>query len=198
MATQVNGMPSKATFERAASGASVPSWATVETFIKVTVTKEEEFVDSRGLALEHGRDLWIRARRATRAPYYVHKAPDPELVSTVADFSRALRNQHVWAGYPTPGEMERMSGPGELPSTTTRRIIEGSGLPVDPQQAVAFLKACYVNSVGDLASWLAAAARAFTQHNVREVSAWMRAHELLRSLASQEQDRKLNLLGIAG
>lgn len=197
MARRTNGMPSKATLERAASGASVPSWETVETFIKVTVTKEEEFTNSLGIALEQGRELWIRARRATRAPYYVHKAPDPNLISTVADFSRALRNQHVWAGYPTPGEMTRTAGPGELPSTTTRRIIEGTGLPVDPQQAIAFLKACYVTSAGDLAPWLAAAVRAFADNNARDVGAWARAHHLLQTRAGREEDHSPTQLRVA-
>ncbi|MFF4442403.1 hypothetical protein [Streptomyces sp. NPDC001621] len=174
-------MPSKATLERAASGTCVPSWETVETFIKVTVTKEEEFTATLGLAVDRGRKLWICARRRTRAPYYIHKAPNPDLVSSVADLSRALRHQHIWAGYPTPGEMDRMSGPGELPSSTTRRIIEGDTLPVDPQQALAFLKACYVRDPNDLEPWLAAASRALRRDGAsqRDLNRWARAHQKL-------------------
>lgn len=44
-------------------------WETVEAFIKVTVTKEEEFAGALGVARGRGEELWIRARRATRAPY---------------------------------------------------------------------------------------------------------------------------------
>ncbi|MFE2718885.1 hypothetical protein ACFXKI_45015 [Streptomyces mirabilis] len=175
MAKLMGGTPSKATFERAASGASVPSWETVETFIKVTVTMEEEFAGGLAAALARGLELWIRARRATRAPYYVHKAPDPELISSVADFSQALRDQHVWAGYPTPGEMQRTSSFGTLPSSTARRIIKGSILPVDAEQAVAFLKACYVLEPVDLAPWIAAAIRALRHRGEarkKDVTGW--------------------------
>ncbi|WP_331743486.1 hypothetical protein OH809_44485 (plasmid) [Streptomyces sp. NBC_00873] len=191
MSDLMNGSPSKATFERAASGASVPLWDTVEAFVEVTVTKEEELASSISLALARGQELWIRARRATRAPYYVHKAPDPSLISSTADLSRALRHQHVWAGCPTPGEMERMSGPGELPSSTTRRIIEGSTLPVDPTQAIAFLKACYVLAPVDLEPWLAATVQVFEKKSTtRYPGRWTSAHsKLLKEIqaASDEQ-----------
>ncbi|MGW7386732.1 hypothetical protein [Streptomyces sp. NPDC054794] len=52
-----------------------------------------------------------------------------------------------------------MSGPGELPPSTTRRIVKGDTLPVDPKQALAVLKACYVRNPDDLELWLAAAVR---------------------------------------
>ncbi|MCM8554259.1 hypothetical protein [Streptomyces sp. STCH 565 A] len=155
MSDRANGLPSKATFERAASGACVPSWNTVETFVGATMSPEE-LIGSVIAAWARGQALWIDARRTTRAPYYVHKAPDPSLISSRADLSRSLRDQHVWAGYPSPGEMERMSRPGELPSSTCRRIIAGSILPVDVTQAMAFLRACYVV---DLDLWLAATTR---------------------------------------
>ncbi|GGV01761.1 hypothetical protein GCM10010211_81310 [Streptomyces albospinus] len=187
MADHVLGAPSKATFERAASGTSVPSWTTVEAFVTVTITKEEEFIGSIDSALTCALELWIRARRATRAPYYVHKAPDPDLIQSVADFSRALRDQHVWAGYPSPGEMERMSDPGELPSTTTRRIIQGRTLPASPHQAIAFLKACHVN-LYDLEPWISAGRRAFEHdkpHNV-EAYAWYKAHARWRHQISMD------------
>ncbi|MGW7386733.1 helix-turn-helix domain-containing protein [Streptomyces sp. NPDC054794] len=54
MSKRVNGVLSKATFERAASGVCVPSWETVETFIKVTVTKEEEFAATHGVTVDRG------------------------------------------------------------------------------------------------------------------------------------------------
>lgn len=160
MSRRVRGMPSKTTFERAASGACDPTLQTVETYVELTMTKEEEFSLGLGVATDQARNLWIKARRATRAPYYLHTAPDPALISDRADFSRALRDQHVWAGYPSPGEMERMAGPGELPSTTTRRIIKGRSLPVTPEQTIAFLKSCYVDSHG-LEPWLQAGVRVF-------------------------------------
>lgn len=192
MSQRVNGVPSKATLERAASGASVPSWETVEAFIKVTITKEEEFIGRLGLALDRGQELWIRARRSTRAPYYVHKAPDPALISTVADLSRSLRHQHVWTGFPTPGEMERKAGPGELPRSTTRRIIKGDALPVDPKQTIAFLKACYVHSLVDLEPWLAAAIRAFTPAGAasdKDLNRWVQGYrDLLSQIQASRED----------
>lgn len=177
MSEMVGGRISKATFERAASGLTVPSWDTVERFLVVTRVKKDLF--NAGNALFRSRDLWVRARRATRAPYYVHKAPDPTLVSCIAGFLRALRNQHVWAGYPTAGEMEMTAGPGALPKTTTRRIIAGDTMPVDPEQAVAFLKACGVVTPAALEEWLAAAVRAVRDDPSRSknVDRWVKAHQ---------------------
>lgn len=190
----VQGATSKATLERAASGDTVPSWATVEAYITVTTTDEE-----LAGVLARGQELWIRARRRTRAPYHVHKAPDPGLISDPADFSRALRDQHVWAGYPTPGEMARMSGCWALPSSTTRRIIAGEVLPVDPQQTIAFLKACYVLEPADLEPWLAAAVRALTHGSASgkwDTDKWVRAHQNLLAQvdASREEESPLRLL----
>jgi transcriptional regulator with XRE-family HTH domain len=191
-------VPSKATLERAASGDTVPSLETVEAFVVATITDEEP-VESLALALTRGQELWVRARRATRAPYYVHKAPDPGLISDPADFSRALRHQHVWAGYPTPGEMARMSGGSwALPSTTTRRIIAGEILPVDPQQTIAFLKACYVRDPAELEPWLAAAVRALTHGNTSgkwDINKWIRAHQdlLAQVNASRREASSLRL-----
>lgn len=169
------GRISKATFERAASGSTVPSWGTVEQFITVTLSRGDDFV----VSLNRGLELWLTARRATRAPYYVHKAPDPTLVSDTAGLLRALRHQHVWVGYPSPGEMELTAGPGELPKTTTRRIIAGDTLPVDPYQAVAFLKACHVRRKTELERWLAAAVRALRDDATRSrhLDIWVKAHK---------------------
>jgi transcriptional regulator with XRE-family HTH domain len=178
MSRLTNGMPSKTTLERAASGAGDPALKTVETYVELTMTKEEEFDGGIGAATDQARNLWIKARRATRAPYYLHKAPDPTLIGCRADFSRALRDQHVWAGYPSPGEMERMSGPGELPRSTTRRIIQGRTLPVTATQAIAFLKACYVDTA-NLEPWLAAGVRVFDEGDktdVHHLNDWVRAH----------------------
>ncbi|MEV6514121.1 hypothetical protein AB0M61_49535 [Streptomyces sp. NPDC051642] len=171
MAKKTNGVPSKATFERAASGVSVPAWDTVVSFVVAT----SSWLMSPSDPMIRARTLWICARRATRAPYYVHKAPDPEIVWGVADFSRALRDQHVWAGYPSPGEMERMAGPGELPSSTVRRIIQGHILPVDPAQAIAFLQACYAT---DLVLWIEAGRRALEDDRTYDIAtyAWVKAH----------------------
>ncbi|WP_411078294.1 hypothetical protein [Streptomyces sp. cmx-10-25] len=162
---------SKATLERAASGSTVPTWETVRVFIVLTATTDEILKMRFDDIMNHGKELWIRARRATRAPYYVHKAPDPALISSKADLSRDLRHQHIWAGCPTPGEMERTSGSWALPKSTTRRIIAGVTLPVDPQQAVAFLKACYVEDPVDLEGWLDAAARVLPEIQ------WANAHQ---------------------
>ncbi|WP_158778965.1 hypothetical protein [Streptomyces cellulosae] len=187
MAKAVGGQPSEATFERAASGTIVPSMETVRMFI-ITTTTEKDGLGPE-FALIGGRELWMRARRVTRAPYYVRRAPDPTLISDTAGFLRALRHQHVWIGYPTPGEMERMSGPGLLPRTTTRRIIDGDALPVDPQQAIAFLKACYVTDEAELASWLAAAVRSIREDPSRSknLDKWVKAHhELVQKAGSKE------------
>jgi hypothetical protein len=163
MAYIVGGTPSAATFERAAAGTTVPAWETVERFVEVTATEKEHFVGELRRAVTRARQLWICARRATRASYYVHVAPNPELISTKADFSRKLRDQHVWGGCPSPGEMEKAAGIGVLPSTTARRIIKGRALPVTPDQALAFLLACNAE-VTSLKHWLQAAARLPLKH----------------------------------
>ncbi|MER6573304.1 hypothetical protein ABT288_45980 [Streptomyces sp. NPDC001093] len=184
MAGLARGMPSKATFERAASGTSVPSWKTVDSFITLTTTGEEGYFEGICAALDHGRQLWLGARRATRAPFYVHKAPDPNLIASAADLSRALRHQHVWAGYPTPGEMRQACRqPWLLPYSTTRRIISGDILPVDPDQAIAFLMACHVIQPLDVEPWLAAAVRVLTPGGgtpeKKTIDPWVKAHQVL-------------------
>ncbi|MEU3480841.1 helix-turn-helix domain-containing protein [Streptomyces sp. NPDC033754] len=168
---QTKDTPSAATLKRAASGDTVPSWETVEEFVLMTLTQDEEFGGGLTTGLHQGLELWIRARRATRAPYDVHKAPDPTLVSSRADLSRALRRQHIWAGYPTPGEMQRIAGSWSLPTSTARRTIAGDTLPVDPHQTMAFLKACYVLELAELEPWLHAAVRAHDYGG-----RWVRAH----------------------
>lgn len=173
---------SEATLKRAASGACVPSWATVVDFIETTATPEEEtLMGSTLVARARGHELWVRARRGTRAPYYVHKAPDPRLIATEADFIKFLRDQHVWAGYPTPGEMQRIvQRPWDLPPSTTRRIIAGEILPVGPHQAMAFLNACYLTTSAELEPWLAAAVRAIgSSSGKRDVGPWIDAHHEL-------------------
>ncbi|MFI1608055.1 helix-turn-helix domain-containing protein [Streptomyces griseofuscus] len=182
MSQLVGGMPSKTTFERAASGSSVPAWDTVERYVALTMTRRGE--DSyTSTAFEHAHGLWIKARRATRAPYYLHKAPDPSLISNRADFSRALRDLHVWAGSPSPGEMEAASTPGVLPKTSVYRIIRGRTLPVTPLQAKAFLAACYVATTLEMEPWFAAAARAFDYH-----PDWVVVHEEMRRWNSRNRN----------
>ncbi|MFF7647125.1 helix-turn-helix domain-containing protein [Streptomyces canus] len=183
MATASGGAPSKATLERAASGRSVPAWDTVAAYVSLTMTPNTRLM-SPWDPMRRARVLWICARRATRAPYYLHKAPDPQMVWGVADFSRALRDQHVWAGCPTPGEMERMAGPGMLPSSTTRRIIQGQILPVDPAQAIAFLTIC---DAREMVLWIEAGLRALMNDRPHDVGtyAWVKAHK--RMLAEQAE-----------
>ncbi|WP_079034580.1 helix-turn-helix domain-containing protein [Streptomyces hirsutus] len=182
MAKSTNGVPtlSTATLKRAASGTCVPSWVTVSDFIEATATEEELLIDSTLAARARGHELWVAARRATRAPYYVHKAPDPALASSESDFLRFLRHQHVWAGYPTPGEMQQsVEHPWDLPTSTTRRIIAGDIMPVSPQQATAFLKACHVVAPVDLEPWLAAAVRALSSNpsSKRDLRPWIKEHQ---------------------
>lgn len=183
-------MPSKATLERAASGVSVPSWATVDAFIYATATASERFADNAGGALARGRELWIRARRATRAPYYVHTAPNPDLIGSVSDLSQALRNQHTWAGCPSPGDMER-SFPYHLPRSTTRRIINGTTLPSSPQQMIAFLKACYVTSAASLLPWFDAVIQVFEKTG-QTADRWIEAFDELveEALAERMQEEE--------
>ncbi|MFC9056705.1 hypothetical protein ACFTXB_01440 [Streptomyces sp. NPDC057074] len=193
----LGGQPSAATLERAASGSIVPTLETVRDFIIATTTEKETFGPEP--ALHAGRELCIRARRITRAPYYVRKAPDPTLVSDTAGFLKALRHQHVWSGYPTPGEMESMSGPGKLPRTTVRRIINGEALPVDPQQAIAFLIACHVIEEADLELWLAAAVRAFKEDRTRakrtkNISQWENAYQEMEEKAKAKEDATVTAL----
>ncbi|MFE4614456.1 helix-turn-helix domain-containing protein [Streptomyces niveus] len=185
-------MPSKATLERAASGVSVPSWATVDAFIYATATTSELFTgnDNVSSALARGRELWIRARRATRAPYYVHTAPNPALISSMSDLSRALRNQHTWAGCPSPGGMER-SFPYHLPRSTTRRIINGTTLPSSPQQMIAFLEACYVTSAASLLPWFKAVIQVF-ERTGQDTARWIEAFDELveDALAERMQEEE--------
>ncbi|WP_462023587.1 hypothetical protein [Kitasatospora cinereorecta] len=86
--------------------------------------------------------------------------------------------------------MELTVRPGVLPKTTTRRIIAGDVLPVDPEQAVAFLRACYVDPAA-LEQWLAAAVRALRDDPSRSkrFDRWVKAH--------QEMTRQLQEKGIA-
>lgn len=81
-----------------------------------------------------------------------------------------------------------MAGPGELPSSTTRRVISGSTLPVDPQQTLAFLKACYVVTASDHEPWLAAALRAFqnSPSHAKDTKTWAKAHDKLRTHVGRE------------
>lgn len=183
---------SKTTFERAASGTTIPAPETVEEFVLRTMTKEEEFNGSIDVVVDQARRLWTEARRAVRAPYYLHKAPDPALVSDRADFSRALRDQHAWAGCPSPGEISQMSGPGVLPKTTAYRIIKGRALPVTPGQAIAFLRACGVQALEE-PEWLAAAVRVFV--NSRSRSDWAEAQlQAQKEVAENRDDTSVRFL----
>ncbi|WP_438289506.1 helix-turn-helix domain-containing protein [Streptomyces sp. HUAS TT7] len=178
---------SKATFERAASGTILPSWSTVEAF--VTIATNEDFTDTLDTALRHSRKLLILARRAVRAPYYLHKAPDPTLIGGKGHLLQTLRDQHVWAGCPTPGEMEREAGPGELPKNTARRIINGRTLPVTPRQAIAFLKACEVAD-DDLELWVKAGAEALTRDNDPKSYEWRIEAEYWTRISTQPSELK--------
>ncbi|MFE2038593.1 hypothetical protein ACFXBB_36305 [Streptomyces scopuliridis] len=154
MAERVGHRPSAATFKRAAAGATVPAWATVHAFVKATVTEEELFNGENDLPRSCAWELWLRARRATRAEHYVHKAPDPELITNKTDLSGALRDLHAWAGAPSPREMEAAAGQhGELPHTTAHRIIKGKILPVSRRQTVAYLRACYLDRT-EIRRWI--------------------------------------------
>ncbi|SEP02640.1 helix-turn-helix domain-containing protein [Actinacidiphila rubida] len=183
MAIFGGGRRSAATLERAAAGGpSVASWDTVELYVGVTITDEEHFTGAFAGICGEARDLWIRARRATRASHYVHTAPDPTLIATKADFCRALRDQHAWGGAPSSGEMEQAAGPGHLPRTTARRIIKGEILPVTPQQCIAFLRACNVD-VETLVLWLHAGSRATRDGRWREAY----EHQALLYLADKSE-----------
>ncbi|MEV0478390.1 hypothetical protein [Streptomyces prunicolor] len=199
MAEKTNGLPSKATFERAASGASIPTYSTVVAFVTVTETPQS-FLMSTSDSWARAENLWICARR-TLAPYYVHKAPDPRLISTSADLSRMLRHQHIWAGYPSADQMQRASDPGQLPASTTRRIIKGDNLPLDPKQTIAFLKACRVFARTDLALWLTAAIRAFEHDSGptpgrSNISHWIQARDLLLSRPDDIHEEDIDELGL--
>ncbi|MEW2530660.1 helix-turn-helix domain-containing protein [Streptomyces sp. NPDC047071] len=194
MAARARPPRSKATFERAGAGARVPSLGTVYAAIQVTVTDEERRNDKwLTNAYYRGKNLWLGARRATRAPYYVYKAPDPNLIASEADLSRLLRNQHVWAGAPSPREMARVSSAWLLPPSTSRRIIAGDTLPVDPQQTIAFLYACSVDDPTALGPWLDAAVRA-RKDSGRSTSEWLRARQGINELVNVFHDRTMRVL----
>ncbi|MGW2355158.1 hypothetical protein [Actinacidiphila glaucinigra] len=158
MALEAGGMPSAATFKRAASGAYLPDLEAVETFVELTATEAEQFAGDTPIALQRAGSLWEQARRAARARHHVYKKPDPTLIATPADLGRGLRDLHVWAGSPSALSMQREMGPGELPCTTVRRIIAGRTLPVSAHQAVAFLYVC-LQTVKDMEPWLSALSR---------------------------------------
>ncbi|MFF1743923.1 hypothetical protein [Streptomyces mirabilis] len=73
-----------------------------------------------------------------------------------------------------------MAGPGRLPRTTARRIIQGTALPIKPQQFIAFLYTCYVFDDLALEAWLAAADRAYSRpdsgSSARHLETWIDAH----------------------
>lgn len=142
MAAKTKGLPSAATLKRAASGVYVPEQSTLRAFVIATFTDSDWRNDHYRAVGRTADELWVRARRAARAPYYLDKAPDPTLISTRADLSRALRDLWVWSGCPSPLAMEQIAGTGELPHTTVRRIIEGRTLPASTHQAVGFLFVC--------------------------------------------------------
>lgn len=144
MAAKTKGLPSAATLKRAASGVYVPERDTLRAFVIVTFTDSDRHNDHYMTIGRTAEELWVRARRAVRAPYYLDKAPDPTLISTRADLCRALRDLWVWAGCPSLLAMEQTAGTGELPRTTVRRVIEGRTLPASTHQAIVFLFVCRI------------------------------------------------------
>lgn len=156
IALKTGRLPSAATLKRAASGTSVPAWETVRKYVEATTTAKEVANGNIDLTLKRAYRLQMCARRATRAPYYVHKEPDPRLISDTADLSRALRDLHAWSGAPSTRNMSARAPIGLLPQSTARRIIKGQAVPVNLEQAIAFVTGCFLV---DLAPWLDAFAR---------------------------------------
>ncbi|MFI0941359.1 XRE family transcriptional regulator [Streptomyces sp. NPDC021020] len=136
---------SAATLKRAASGKTLPAVTTVQVYV-VATTGHLDVLDVQPLVSEVSY-LHERARRAVRARYHLYRAPDPQLVSTMADMSRALRDLHVWAGSPSARAMEERAGQHNvLPHTTANRILQGRTVPVDEPQFTGFLRACDVEA----------------------------------------------------
>ena len=123
------------TLQRAASGASVPTSATVRAY-----------AEGCGAPPEIALGLRTRARQEKLSGAGDgQEAPTPEAVRDPAGLSAALRGLHAEAGGPTLREMERRAGGyGELPHSTAHRILRGEVVPSDERQLVAYLDACDV------------------------------------------------------
>ncbi|MEU6595400.1 hypothetical protein ABZ923_40445 [Streptomyces sp. NPDC046881] len=80
-----------------------------------------------------------------------------------------------------------------LPKTTAYRIIMDRMLPVTPEQALAFLHACYVHAPEELASWNAAGASVTADS--RDQSDWVKEHaRLLEKITKKSDDRSVLFL----
>ncbi|MEV6175175.1 hypothetical protein AB0L99_44165 [Streptomyces sp. NPDC051954] len=102
--------------------------------------------------------------------------------------SRALRDLHQWAGSPSAGAIEAMSGPHRVPHTTAHRIIQGYALPRSERVLKAFLLACAAPP-NTWSAWIDAVDRVATARTRRQTVG--RTYELVHGLHLFNAVRKL-------
>ncbi|WP_167459268.1 helix-turn-helix domain-containing protein [Streptomyces dengpaensis] len=125
---------SAATFERAASGAVVPSWETVED----SSSRTSATGTSTSISHRRGPPTVDQGPPGHARPVLRSHGTRSHAAGPPADFLRALRRQHVWAGYPSPARWSAPAGPAgcprppraaSSPATFCRRPPAGRRLP---------------------------------------------------------------------
>ncbi|MFE9484290.1 helix-turn-helix domain-containing protein [Streptomyces spororaveus] len=124
---------SPATLKRAASGRTVPSWATAK-----------EFASACGAPPVGLRPVWLKARIAERGCLKQLRRPRaPELATTFGDLGEAMEYFYEAAGAPSLRELQEQAGGRHLlPVSSAARIVNREALPASRQQCLAFLTAC--------------------------------------------------------
>lgn len=137
------------TLQRAASGNTVPTRATVLSYARACDASAE-------VALK----LWKAARYEAAAGGRRGRVPKPDLIWDPAELSRALVDLYLRAGAPPLRLMEiRAGGLGVLPRSAAHRIVKGLTIPFYSSQFKGFLKACEVPE-HEHEKWVAAWGRA--------------------------------------
>ncbi|WP_405922470.1 hypothetical protein [Streptomyces sp. NBC_00122] len=143
--------------KRAASGKTLPTWECVEGYLGACG------ISSGTPHHERARQLHSRAQEAWRRPSGSTAVPRPDLASSEADLSRALRDAYAAAGRPSLRVLSERAEGWNLSRSTAHRIVNGQAMPVDILQYLSFLQGCQV-SRDRLPAWFAAWSR------VRDVS----------------------------
>ncbi|MEU3903859.1 helix-turn-helix transcriptional regulator [Streptomyces goshikiensis] len=124
---------SPATFKRAASGRTVPSWETV-TALVAACGGPDDIVGP----------LWKQARIAERGRLPQLRRPgSPELITTRGALSEALEYFYEGGGALPLRRLQALAGgPHLLAVSSAARIVNRQALPACRRQCVAFLTAC--------------------------------------------------------
>ncbi|MFD3875498.1 helix-turn-helix transcriptional regulator [Streptomyces sp. NPDC058623] len=132
---------SGATLKRAASGASVPRFSTLISYMRGCFGGEYSAETIRRVLAE-----WAEARREERGTLHLRR-PNPLLVEDHHELSQALQALYEYAGAPPLREIQRRAGgPLFLPLSTLARIVNGQAIPGDMKQLTAFVKACWTEA----------------------------------------------------